>query len=371
MAETGSSFTIRELTGQKRTLSLSQRALPYRPFTLSGTLRAETTWYPGSPVASMQVLGPSEEDTTISGRWTDRYLKTSDESGRGVEPQAVVKVTNAPAPADVFALTTLVDDMRRQGQMIEVTWDEQVRRGIIKQFKQTWQRREICEWELVFAWVAQKEEDVPVAFNRGVSQTSLYPQLQSLADQVVEKAKAGFQLTEDFLTEIHTSMDEIQEAMGNVESSVQNMTDTILDPVDSALSLLGSLGTVQKACQNIVNSVDSRVARTVRNVADVAEITLGEALEAADYCGELKRAAAELRAQAADQGEQLQARTEEQTLLAVFVALENKDLRDISTQFYGTPDEWRRLMSYNGLLSSKLTAGMEILVPRLRSEGTA
>ena len=53
-------FQVEELTGDKRVLRLSGRALPYRPFELSGTQRHSVEWYPGSPIGTLQVYGAKE-----------------------------------------------------------------------------------------------------------------------------------------------------------------------------------------------------------------------------------------------------------------------------------------------------------------------
>ena len=58
-------------------LNLTRRALPYRPFTLKGSQRNEITWYPGNPIGSLQVLGPTESDTSVSGVWKDVFIKGS------------------------------------------------------------------------------------------------------------------------------------------------------------------------------------------------------------------------------------------------------------------------------------------------------
>ena len=60
-------FVIEEITGEMRRVELSGWALPFRPLTLSGTHRAEFTWYQGSGIASVQELGPEEEPTNIKG----------------------------------------------------------------------------------------------------------------------------------------------------------------------------------------------------------------------------------------------------------------------------------------------------------------
>ena len=74
---TPSSFIIREITGLQRVLELQGRAMPYRGLKVGGDMRAEVTWYPGSPVGSLQILGPKEGETTIHGTWKDRFIMPS------------------------------------------------------------------------------------------------------------------------------------------------------------------------------------------------------------------------------------------------------------------------------------------------------
>ena len=53
----------------------------------------------------------------------------------------------------------------------------------------------------------------------------------------------------------------------------------------------------------------------------------------------------------------------ERDVQAVIYAREGDDLRIISTRFYGTPDNWRKLAQANGLTTARLTAGMRIVIP--------
>jgi hypothetical protein len=39
----------------------------------------------------------------------------------------------------------------------------------------------------------------------------------------------------------------------------------------------------------------------------------------------------------------------------------------VSTAFYGTPDEWGRLLEFNALTTSKLSSGQVVFVPKLAS----
>jgi hypothetical protein len=40
------------------------------------------------------------------------------------------------------------------------------------------------------------------------------------------------------------------------------------------------------------------------------------------------------------------------------------DLRDVSLRFYGTQDNWRTLLQFNHLASSKLSSGQLVFVPK-------
>ena len=66
---TASSFSIMELSGDERWVTLIDRALPYRPLSLVTDQKVEVTWYPGNPHATASVLGAREAPTTIRGFW--------------------------------------------------------------------------------------------------------------------------------------------------------------------------------------------------------------------------------------------------------------------------------------------------------------
>src|SRR3954468_10928771 len=55
-------------------LMLDGRTLPFRPITYAGKQRIKTTFYPGNPVGSQQVMGPTIDPSTFKGMWRDRYL---------------------------------------------------------------------------------------------------------------------------------------------------------------------------------------------------------------------------------------------------------------------------------------------------------
>src|SRR5262245_12238919 len=143
-------FTVQELSGDGRTLELTSRALPYRPFTLEGEHRVEVTWYPGNPVGTAQVLGAKETTTSINGWWKDRFLGDVD-----VSAPALASVDGTPITS-ARQLAETVDDIRRKGQLLEVVWNHLARRGFITSFRQTWHTIKDLEWEIEFTWIAHR-----------------------------------------------------------------------------------------------------------------------------------------------------------------------------------------------------------------------
>jgi hypothetical protein len=374
MPESSSAFTIAEQTGRKRVLILKERALPYRPFTLSGSMRAETTWYPGNPIASMQVLGNEEAPTTITGRWADRFLRSIDDEGRAVQASAIALLGTGGAGAtqpvaNVVELAKTVDSIRREGQVVEVTWDQQIRHGIVEQFVQIWDRAEILNWEITFKWISQGEREVPISFALEVDQKSLSAKFNTLYDQLHTSLAAPFSLVED----IQRALDEmdaiISDAIGSITDTTANITDAVLTPATAVKRTLAAMETIKEGALRIENIVSSKAARALINTDEIDALSQGQTLTAESYVRGVKISARLLKTTAAEQNDTLTRRDDEQEILAVFTAHTNMDLRDVSTRFYGTQEEWRRLLKYNGLTSSKLLAGMFIMVPRLINSG--
>lgn len=374
MPESSSAFTIAEQTGRKRVLILKERALPYRPFTLSGSMRAETTWYPGNPIASMQVLGNEEAPTTITGRWSDRFLRSIDDEGRAVQASAIALLgiggAGATQPvANVVELAKTVDSIRREGQIVEVTWDRQIRHGIVEQFVQNWDRAEILNWEITFKWISQGEREVPISFALEVDQKSLSAKFNTLYDQLHTSLEAPFSLVED----IQRALDEmdaiISDAIGSITDTTAKITDAVLTPATAIKRTLAAMETIKEGALRIENIVSSKAARALINTDEIDALSQGQTLTAEAYVRGVKISARSLKTTASEENDALTRRDDEQDILAVFTAHTNVDLRDVSTRFYGTQEEWRRLLKYNGLTSSKLTAGMFIMVPRLINSG--
>lgn len=369
-----SAFGILELTGDKNHLLLYGRALPYRPLPFAGKMRAEFTRYPGNPIATIQMIGPDEGTTTINGMWKDRFIKTTSDLGAPVFGQPGIATYNGTTVANVFDLVQLVDGFRRRGQLLEVGWDEIVRHGIIRTFTQRWLRREDVEWELEFEWASQGENELPVGF-------SVTPPIVDIINGIIDSVneltdaiasiQAAYSTIASWMNTISNALDAIQEAAGALVDLATQAVNGVLAPLALAKKLTSTVQTIIDKAKEIDDTIASLPARKTRYVQDISSLTQAEALESERLNRQARRAARKTRAESARKRQEMQANSQEQRPLAVITAKEGQDLRDISREAYGTPDEWRRLMAYNGFITSKLTAGDQVIVPKLSEDRVA
>lgn len=373
-------FSIREVTGRGRQIALSQRALPYRPFTLSGTQRAEFTWYPGNPVATVQVLGTAEEETTIHGMWKDRFLSDFEAFGFNASivqapPASVTEGEGSERQLSTAReLAAEIDSIRRQGQLVDVQWDNVGRRGIITRFVQTWHVPQDLEWEITFTWIAQAgDEDVPAVFHNETDMASIAQSWAAQLNQLIAKAQAPFALFAEYSAAVIQGVDALENAIDLVGDAVATVSDSVLAPLDATSRLASIMESIKGGAEGVIANIDASPHLTHRQDSGVSlnpqgtpsEVSVGLRVDAAKFDRDLERTARSIQRQAARQQFDLGTRLQPD-LLAVFVARENMDLRAVSTKFYKTPDEWKQLEAFNGLKTSKLNAGQTVFVPQLK-----
>ena len=363
-----SSLSITELTGTKNELVFTGRALPYRPVSFEGTMRLNVSRSAGNPVGTSQILGAEEAPTTFNGMWKDRFMKAFSDSFVPVRQQGLVTL-NGAALADVRNVVRVVDEMRMRGQLLSVRWDSIIRHGHLRRFKQTWHRAEDVEWEMDFEWISRGETITPIAFSFQVPSFDIANEIQSAIDGLVTLVKAPFALVQNIQREIDNNINALSEAAATLTATANNAVKTVLSPLDTARSALSALQTVQNSAASIERTFRSIPARALRAGREIASIAYDETLEAEDYARRARAQARALRYLAAMRRQELQANTVDQEVVQTFIATQGLDLRDVSTRFYGTPDEWRRIASFNGLTSSTLPGGAKVLVPVLTKPG--
>jgi hypothetical protein len=369
VVNTASAFAITELTGQERAVVLVDRALPYRPFELTTKQRVEFTWYPGNPEATATILGACEDPTTITGYWKDKYL--SQEVGANVAGVAGT-ITNVLTPITVNDARVdtardaiaLFDSIVREGQLLEVTWDNQTRHGHLTTFRKKWQNTHDVEWEMEFQWISRGEPTQPAVVTQetGVGDTSdlLSQQNQKLQNDSVFRFAIAQQRQAQVITVLSAVNTIVQSAQGTNTSLNQQASP----PSDATRRMVSLCNSVQADSEALIAALSETPWFAINTAAPIASLTFADRIVADTYvrtliddANALRRTAIEYKAKALSE---IDVR-----LLGIYTARRGDDLRGVSEQFYGTPFEWQRLMVYNNLNTPQLVEGALILVPRL------
>lgn len=384
-----SSLTLAEEGGG--TLKLTKRALPYMPLSIGGKQRAEFVWYPGSPQATVQMLGPEEDVIVLKGFWKDKFIEgTGAAKYVSAEVNLVRSALNsglntAANVANVVELVKIVDTMRRMGKRITLSWDRLQRIGHITAFTQTWQTTHYCEWELEFSVVAQEATTIPAAVANKPTLTDIATQAASNRSGVQNAWLAPKPLA-------ITPLGPFEEALRNFDDSARSWTNYIAATAQSLANgiymvpnvvrsvIATSTGAVN-ACNTVIGTFIDRSLTEIyafgSGVGAAVEAVTGEQnmlredslpygiqLGAASYTRGVRSSIVQVRNNNATWRYEYQRQMTQGSQAVSVLAKQAMDLRAISEQYYGTQDYWKQLMLYNGLTSSRLEAGMLVFVPQ-------
>ena len=231
-------------------VELRGRALPYRKVAWGVTQKVNTTYYPGNPVASQQVLGPEESPTVMKGIWKALYLTGHD----GGAPTVLKNNTSAGnQPSDIVDLFQL---MCRSGIVWRVTWLSEVRKGVMTKFTPTWIRQTDCEWEIDFEWSSRDDEDNIPLKSKGDKDSSLdlLGELNAFLDKVAAGPLVARQLLAMAVNDIRAIQETVSKAI-DILASVEVLLSAPAHLIGAAKAALAQLGRqINIAIRRIVGS---------------------------------------------------------------------------------------------------------------------
>jgi hypothetical protein len=328
------------------TVHLEGRSGAYRPITFEREMRRKTTFYPGNPEGTQQIIGKTYKPTSINGIWKDRFL------GDGVARQ----------------FEDLFDTILDSGSSLEVSWgtgiadtgdategEAHVRIGILASFKTSPDRPQDIAWEMVFEWRGKGQAQAPV-ITATAEVNSREGFTAAVGDLQFSKEAFGAYVDGTLLPIPEVVLNAIDDAFTSIDSA----TDTILRanavvaqsanfPVILAgdLSAAASLGiqalsdlrdsALKLDPSRLLNAVDDALQYLV--LKDQILTLIGITGDSTDT---LKTATDGIASQVLPE------------VIAEVVAPEGVDLRDLALRYYGDPDSWWAIANFNDIDGSEV-----------------
>lgn len=348
-----SAFRIQELTGDRRNIRLVDRALPYRPFRLTTKQRAEVDWNGGYDQGTVNVMGAMEEPTTINGMWKDMFI---------ADPQGRPWQLNGSPILTVREAVQLMEDICRSGQLLQVSWDVQLRHGILSEFEASWENENDVAYTMKFDWTSRGQAIVPVVV-AGTSVSSAAGSFRAGLRDVQLARVPPFPMAARLLKLINNGADNITSVISGMLDSAQAYSAQALQPfaavqrmITSSQALIGIIG-------EFVLQLESNVIGAYNNTVAIGDLPETFRLQAVQYVQEFKRVLRSLRRTAIQTTTDLFPQIQNQ-VLAIHEAVAGQHLREVSSKFYATPNNWQAIMHYNGLTTPELVLGQIVLVPK-------
>lgn len=367
----GSSMELVQVEGdpsQRVAVILKGRALPYSPVSWERTLRTKVRYYAGNPVATQQVLGTEESNTTFAGTWKDRFIL-----GSVVVDGSTTEIDSAEKAVALFY------KLQSAAKLIRVQWLSEVRTGLLVRVTPNYQRAQDIGWELEFEWQSRDDQVAP----RNIAETGKSGDLVSFLDRV-EDIAALVPLAADILASnvasIVSTINRVRDIVGDlvqvlrIAETVVNLPATVLGSIRSNLESLErevadlmrritgprSSALDQASAQRLKGDTSdprfSQRGAAVRSSADTQELTFEV------WRRSLALSVSNLLYESQTQVAAIERRSQPETTRMITVR-EREDLYSISRRFYGAPDFANFLAFANRLNSVVVPPGTQLRIP--------
>ena len=370
-------FVIRELTGQKRTLRLVGRGLPYRPLSLDTRQRVEVDWLPGAPHGTATILGPIDNPTTINGAWKQRFV---------IEPLSGTLVTSPTAPitldgkafGDIVDIDVVVDSMCREGQLCEVSWGPVVRHGFLENWVRKWTTVKDLEWQMNFKWISRGEKVDPVVFVTTAGFDGIAGGMQSLLDGLdAIEVPPELGVSTSLVEGLQAFQQSIEDSIGSVTDSVQQFTAQVTGVIRTVRGIAATFDGLGTDAEDLVSFIEAQFGSELGLDAGPGAPGTGGFFLGVPYpqqneaqkrislvlVDDIKRWALRVKHHCALQKAKLKVALGGNVVAQVTVK-SGQDLKDLAKQYYGSPFEWRRIMQFNELTGIDPPEGTLVFIPK-------
>lgn len=228
-------LSIIELDGKERTIVLSGSSLPRKGVTWGAKQRVHTRYPAGSPEATQQLLGATQDDTSMGGVWRRTWLGSSPVTveENGTEFKVIYPKT----------LRDLFFDVLTQGALLQVIWGSISRMGRLAAFDAPHDREDDISWNASFQWI-----------NAGKS----FPKrMISTRDRGVRQEVDGLLLVSDSINEMEAT--EIAVTPRTTRQDIPGLS-------------IGQVSAFLDAPKNLVDGVGRQLRNAVNKIKQVADL---------------------------------------------------------------------------------------------------
>jgi hypothetical protein len=363
IAETPGSLSF---SGPK-TIILQGRALPNSPLEISGEQRHVTTYYPGNPQATIQVLGTTFGSTTISGVWKYRFVgdptyQMYELLGFGdLSFNAAIIESAGGAPRTPQQLVEAFENLRDEGKPVLVEWNDQQRRGIISRFSARWLRSQDVEWECEFEWFAAGP-DRPRAQNLSLPDEPLVTWSSLLDDILALEPRFLFP---DVAAIVTSRIAAVREGVGTIFDFVNFANTQVRTPISALQAVNTAAFEIRLQAEETISRLTDRPYTESSPRDGVLDVLAVE-----QFNRTVGQRTGELRASAQNTAKSINEQNAPGALQVVVVPAETT-LRQLAKKFYGSADDWQLIADINFLNESQVPAGTTLIIPQKPAQRSA
>lgn len=334
-------FGIEELDGEQRVVLLQGRALPYQGVAWNTRQRTKKTTYAGNPVATIQVLGPEYENTTIEGMWKERFL-----------PGQIVTSTGEEITTPDQAVR-LFESIAARASSLAVQWGPITRYGVLVNFTHTWIRPQDVRWQAEFEWTGAT--DIPARATAAPTDDSAVRDTSTQVDDAVVADPPS--VDGSFQSDVTARTNSTRVSVGQVFGYLQQAREQAATQIATVQAVISEAEAVRASIgDTLVRLVDVPYTEAQR-VDTVVEVFACEAWR-------FTLAGADRSLRAACQRRAIEvARSAIPGALAIVVAPGDQTLRDLALLYYGSADSWQLIADANNLVGAVIEAGTVVVVP--------
>ncbi len=328
--------------------------MPKDSLEFGGTQKIVKTYYAGSSEPSVQILGPREDDVTIRGSINLKHLS---DTSLYIDKESAAQ-----------EMQELIDAMRIRGNLVKITLGEWKRYGFIEHSKFKMRTLGDIDYEISFS-IAGFNLPKNYYLVDGSDGDLIAPN-KDLTKKLVEQMS----LNNNQPSEMPVSVsDTLNAAISDIAEKVALVTNF----VDSALSDIQKLEASAQRAIGLIKNARAFISRTSRTIGSISRDTsnLGSmftseldktlaTLKNVEHLNKVQRNNRDMTSYLKSLQERFASFISTIPLRRHLVA-QGDTLQKLSVKYYGTADNWKKIMDHNKLLSIELVEGSVIEIPRV------